>query len=894
MFNPSIYENSQPEGFALLEVVDEQAKHPRAFVPLQRTELRGTVMGPLADFSLRQIFCYARTQYEGVIEALYRFPLPGDAAVSAITVRFGTVEIAATLQERAAAEEAYRAAKMAGHQAALAKRETPDLFTLQLTGLQPGEAITIETHYVQLARTDLRLSVASQPPQWSLRIPLTTAPRYLRSDERDSRAAAGQPLALLRDPGHRFLLDVEFQGVAHVSSPTHELVTTPLTDDTADGAAATDGQPRVLRVQLAAGEVLPDRDCLLAWSPPQAMADATLNLLTYRDELANRLYFLAIVAPPAQHPPTTPAREVTLLVDHSGSMRGPKWAAADWAIERFLQDLQPKDSFALATFHYQTHWLIAALQSATPTAVEQAVQWLQSQQESGGTELGVALEEALALTKLPADAADALARHLLIVTDAAVSDAARILRLADAERARADRRRISLLCIDAAPNAFLANALAERGGGIARFLTSDPTQQDIVTALDELLLAWREPLLVNLRLTVNRPDLVMSGQQSRTIDSPAGRECVIDLGDLSPGHAQWVAGYLPLPATDTEATPITFTLSAGEDDQPHLATLVLAPDAHSGNSTAAIKALFGARRVNALEYLMNADLDLPALAEQLARLGYDPATIAELQSAQPSKVYAENRRRQQVAQLRTLLVQEALDYGLASAETAFVATRREEGKPVTATVAVANALPSGWADGFLTATRSSSLGRSRHKRAMPMASPAPAMDPRAGGQRAGQLRQVSASFMPQQDPSPQHRSTAATTAHAYELFSGTPDDHSLHASLVAGEIVLFDSATIADPLPATATFTGCTLHLVEQSAAAQLRQALAEHEVRLAIYIDDLVAPRATIHLRDLLRAARRPLNLRRQHGETVRLTLFDPTNLLHEQNVAFSLVLLA
>jgi Ca-activated chloride channel family protein len=37
------------------------------------------------------------------------------------------------------------------------------------------------------------------------------------------------------------------------------------------------------------------------------------------------------------------------------------------------------------------------------------------------------------------------------------------------------------------------------------FLTSDPEQGDIATALDEVLADWSEPVLAGLRLEVDRP-----------------------------------------------------------------------------------------------------------------------------------------------------------------------------------------------------------------------------------------------------------------------------------------------------------------------------------------------------------------------------------------------------
>src|SRR5262249_28562633 len=159
-------------------------------------------------------------------------------AVTAVRVRFGTAEIHATLQERAQAEADYEEARRQGRQAALATREAPDVFTLQVAGLQPDQEVTVETTFVQLTRPE--------GSRWSLRLPLTTAPRYVRADEAATRPAAGQPLGLLRDPGHRFALDVVLRAADAVESPTHPLEVT------------REGDRR--RVRLRDGEVTPDRD----------------------------------------------------------------------------------------------------------------------------------------------------------------------------------------------------------------------------------------------------------------------------------------------------------------------------------------------------------------------------------------------------------------------------------------------------------------------------------------------------------------------------------------------------------------------------------------------------------------------------------------------------------
>lgn len=218
-------------------------------------------------------------------------------------------------------------------------------------------------------------------------------------------------------------------------------------------------------------------------------------MLLHDDPTSGHVYFLALVAPPAiRDPGRAVPREMVLLVDHSGSMEGAKWKAADWAVKRFLSGLSEQDAFALGLFHNTTRWFSQTPRKADAHGFQEAVRFLEEHKDSGGTELGVALEQALGLRRTEGERA----RNVLIVTDAEVTDAGRILRLADQESRRADRRRINVLCIDAAPNSFLVRELAEQGGGVAKFLTSAPEEEDITTALDEILADWAEPVLAGL------------------------------------------------------------------------------------------------------------------------------------------------------------------------------------------------------------------------------------------------------------------------------------------------------------------------------------------------------------------------------------------------------------
>ena len=854
MLDRAAYWNTLPDGVAVLEIAREGAGEEgtaRLFVPLRETTITGEVAGPLAALRVTHTFGYARADFDRPIEALYRFPLPGDAAITAVSVRFGEVTIDAELQDREQAEAAYGAAKEAGQQAALVTRESPNVFTLRLAGLAPDQPIVVATSYAQVA-----------PPTaegWSLRLPLTTAPRYVREDEQGSRAATGQPLAVLRDPGHRFALDLLVRGAGAIDSPTHPLA---ITEEGPDG---TDR-----RVALRDGAIVPDRDCVIAWRPQQASAHPTLAVLTEDDRAAGQTYFLATFAPPVTTAPEeVSAREAILLVDHSGSMSGAKWEAADWATRRFLGDLTPRDTFALGLFHDTTAWFAPRPEGATPETTARATDFLLTNRASGGTNLGVALEQALGL---PRDQAGR-ARHLLLVTDAEVSDADRILRLAEEEARRDRRRRISVLCIDAAPNGYLATALAERGGGVVRFLTSAPEEGDITGALDAILADWAAPTRLDVRLASD--GVTIEGVQGSAAATLA-------LGDLPAARTIWAIGRIP-----TAATPATFRAR----DSVGTVAEALATPLPDAALLPTLKALFGARRVLALEHVQGAGYAPDELRAALARLGYDPAQ-AQASTSGDRKLYQENARTETQGALRALLVSEALRYGLASAETAFVAVRREAGERVAATVVVANALPAGWSPTFATG------GAGLLRMAAAFGAPAPAAGrlseqrytykqagQQAGG-RSGFLNKLRGTFSPAPPPAAPLMAAMSASAPSRQgattIFSGVPQ-------VSAGVATLFD-ATGADAatLPTPGRLSRLIVHFPDGTLPEKLDLSLI-----LELFVDDLAVPRVTVTLAAIAaQGGMRPLNLVRRSGQPLRLILRDPLGLCAREGLTLEIAL--
>lgn len=654
MINPQWYTNSRVGGFAILEffIPDDPV---RKFVPLRTTHLAGSIQGPFADFTLTHTFRFTSDQYPHTIEARYRFPLPGDAAVTGVTVTFGTTVIEATLKAREQAEKEYEDAKKEGKSAALLTREIQGVFTLQVAGIAPDEDVVVCTRYLQIGEPD--------GIGFIFRVPLTTAPRYVRGDERGSRSAQAQPLAVMRDPGHRFSMEVSSYGEGLLTSTTHSLT----------------HEAQVWR--FTSGDILPDRDCTLVWNPIQDRDHPSLQVFS---DVPSHPHFLALVTPP-QQPRRSYPRELTILVDHSGSMDGKKWNVANRAARNLLKSLTHEESFNLCLFESTSHWFSDTPVRATQANTARALTFLEHR-ASGGTELGVALEQALCQLRKEGT----ISRHIILITDTQVTDEGRILQLVKKERTQENPRRCSILCIDAAPNAPLASLISRYGRGIVRFLTTSSDDEDIDKAFDHLISLWESPVAIDLSLRINRDQVVVP---ERLVTKDISGDSCVDLGDLIPGHSIWIFGRCGDGPSDCI---FSITSPAG--------TFQVKPD----GKNPAIRSLYGAHVVSLLDLLMYSPFSDEETSRELRILGYenDPHAPAGV------PLYHENAVKEGCDRIRDLLVRASLDYGIASSETAFIAVRHNANRVVEESVIVANALPLGWSGDFLSGYNIKSHARS--------------------------------------------------------------------------------------------------------------------------------------------------------------------------------------
>ena len=91
--------------------------------------------------------------------------------------------IVGDIKERKKAREVYEQAKSAGQKASLVEQERPNIFTNSVANIGPRETVVVQIEYQEPVR--------QSGNEFSLRVPLVVAPRYLPgADRADGRSRA--------------------------------------------------------------------------------------------------------------------------------------------------------------------------------------------------------------------------------------------------------------------------------------------------------------------------------------------------------------------------------------------------------------------------------------------------------------------------------------------------------------------------------------------------------------------------------------------------------------------------------------------------------------------------------------------------------------------------------
>ncbi len=406
--------------------------------PLKATEVKADICGVIADVSVKQRYENRGPQ---PIHAKYVFPASTRAAVHGLTMKIGERIIHARVKEKEKARKTFEKARKEGKSAGLLEQHRPNVFSMNVANIMPGDTIEIELRYTEL--------LVPTDGVYTFVYPTVVGPRY--SDQQEAQAPAAEqwvknPYLKKGEP-----VSTTFDIAVHLSTGL------PIQDvqcRTHDTVIDWNGQDQAGVHLKDAGIFSGDRDYILNYRLTGEKIQSGLMLYEGGDEN----FFLLMVQPPERvRPEDIPVREYIFVVDVSGSMSGFPLNTAKRLMRELVDDLNPADRFNVVLFASGARFMSEFSLPATPDNIRRAVTFLEKQRGGGGTRLYKALNRALQLPRQKE-----VSRTMVIVTDGYIQAEREVFELI---QDNLNRTNVFAFGIGSSVNRYLIEGMAKAGMG---------------------------------------------------------------------------------------------------------------------------------------------------------------------------------------------------------------------------------------------------------------------------------------------------------------------------------------------------------------------------------------------------------------------------------------------
>jgi len=419
--------------------------------------VRTRVEGRVARVEVEEQF---RNAGGAMAEGSYLYPMPGEAVFTDFSLWMGETQVRGEMMSADQARGIYEEIVRRVRDPALLTLEGHGLIRARVFPIPPGETRRVVLRYTQLL----------QRAGDALRLRYTIGTRAFTGGRGYFEQPGPEPTDVFRYTVT--VPDADAYGIPY--SPTHTVTTRRVGGDleiTLDPGASGDVEILIpLRRGLVGTSVITDAP---------AGEDG---------------YFMLLIAPPAAGEVASVPRDVSFVLDVSGSMSGEKIEQAKAALRQALATLGRSDRFRLVAFSTRVVPFRDGYVDATPENVQAARDFLDRLVADGGTNIAGALDAVLGA---PADAERLPV--VVFVTDGnpTVGEQAPD-RIAAEAAARIGGARMFTVGVGYDVNTYLLDRLASEGHGSAEYVGPDA---DIETAMGELLAKIQHPALVNLRIT---------------------------------------------------------------------------------------------------------------------------------------------------------------------------------------------------------------------------------------------------------------------------------------------------------------------------------------------------------------------------------------------------------
>ncbi|XP_055369708.1 von Willebrand factor A domain-containing protein 5A-like isoform X2 [Betta splendens] len=437
------------------------------------------------------------------IEAVFVFPLPGDAAVCHFSATVGQTQIVAEVKEKQQAREEYDDALSSGQQAFLLEEsdQSPDIFSLSVGSLPPGESASIRLEYV----TELAVQ-ADDGLRFCL--PAVLNPRY------QPQGSEGPSVKVTSVPASQVPYTLSFS--ARLSSPRP--ISKVESSSSLDPLQFLNAEQTQATVKLAAGHKF-DRDVeLLVYykdaHQPSAVVEAGQASAEPGSLMGDQVVMVSLY--PEFPQAVTSKGEFVILLDRSGSMQNARISSARDTLLLLLKSLPMGCYFNIYGFGSTFEHMFPKSVEYSQQTMDEALKMVKEVQANlGGTEILSPLQHIYSqpcITNQP--------RQLFVFTDGEVGNTKKVI---DLVKKNSGSHRCFSFGIGEGASSALINGLAKEGGGHAQFITGTDKMEPKVmqslrfalqTVVENISVTWDLPKEASVTVLSPPITAIFQGQRS--------------------------------------------------------------------------------------------------------------------------------------------------------------------------------------------------------------------------------------------------------------------------------------------------------------------------------------------------------------------------------------------
>lgn len=438
--------------------------------PLKETNVTTNVNGMIAETYVTQTYT---NEGESPINAQYVFPASSETAVHGMKMQIGNQMVTAKIKEREEAKQEFEQAKSEGKSASLMEQQRPNVFTMDVSNIMPGDTAVIELHYTEL--------ITPVEGIYQFRFPTVAGPRYMSPSEdasADNNAWVETPYLSDGDtPSGKYSITVNLSAgvpITELTCKSHEI---NVVKNGESSAKVTLSNP---------DDYAGNRDFILKYK--LTGDEVQSGLILSRDTKEN--FFMLTVQPPEHYEAEDiPAREYIFVLDVSGSMNGYPLDTAKVLIKDLVTNLRKDDTFNLILFSGASVQMSEKSVPATSENVDRAIRLIDKQTGAGGTSLTPAIEDALSIPR-----EDSIARSIVVITDGYISGEQNVFDLINDNM---DKASFFSFGIGSAVNDYLIKGIASAGLGES-FIVTDSA--DAASTAQDFRTYIQTPLLTDIEI----------------------------------------------------------------------------------------------------------------------------------------------------------------------------------------------------------------------------------------------------------------------------------------------------------------------------------------------------------------------------------------------------------